>query len=702
MKKTLLLLIGLGIGLSQMNAQWIQTNGPYNNSNIHAIFAHDSTTFATTDLCGLFSKSSDENFWNLHSNIYFNTFTIKGDSLFADAQYFSGGMSRDMGVMLFDLNNPDASPIPVYSMITSQALKHTDSCLLGGNQRNGFFKLNFDGTAFDYFNVGLPTEVVWTPTSYYLQTNVTAIEISNDYILCGTNKGIYRANSDLNQWHEINEGLPLGHVTFIEEIHDTIYASIEAKLFYSDNGGDAWIQIYSAPSKITSFVKDGAELFVSTINNGVRKSIDNGINWSSMNNGLTDLSVKKIFKSDSTIKCGTSTKGIFKFQDGAWFDDNAGMVSSLIRDMTAIDNHVVALTDKNVFINSHNSFVEISPNVSRDVFLNIDNMGDTIFISDYYMQSNWPYVNQFFHYSYDHGNTWAEIGNLPYTSAGGSSEHAIYVENNRIYASSSEKMFYTDNLGLSWVDISLPSQYCNRFNAFEVINSQPFAAACNGGQLLKLDNTNGWILSNNGLPLDRPPTGLAYCDSAVFTNIELIGMYVSFDNGQHWTYASNGLNSDNKGIRDFACKGQHLFVTTANGVFVTSNYGQNWNECNDGLKNLNTSALSILKDTLYVGTYGNGIWKRAIDDINLSIGEHQDNVSNFNIFPNPAKEYFKVELPDYESFEIQVCDIMGRSIFIIPSTTNEKIDISGIQNGTYMVIVRVNDKKFIRKLIIYR
>jgi len=89
-------------------------------------------------------------------------------------------------------------------------------------------------------------------------------------------------------------------------------------------------------------------------------------------------------------------------------------------------------------------------------------------------------------------------------------------------------------------------------------------------------------------------------------------------------------------------------------------------------------------------------------NINLSIGEHQDNVLNFNIFPNPAKEYFEVELPDYESFEIQVSDIMGRSIFIIPSTTNEKIDISGIQNGTYMVIVRVNDKKFIRKLIIYR
>lgn len=702
MKNILLIIFVFGIGINNLYSQWIQTDGPYGNSNVLAVFEHNSSYYASTYLCGFFSKSSIDNFWNLNSDIYFKTFTIKGDSLFADAHYFSGGMSRDMGVQLFDLNNPETAPITINSMVTSQALKHSDTCLFGGNESAGFFKLSFDGAILEYYNNGLPTDTIWTPWGTYVETNVTAIELSDDYIFCGTNSGVYRCAANLNPWSEINNGLSIGNVTFIKEILDTLYTSIDTNLYYSVDEGNNWFQIFATPSKITSFQKEGVQMLLSTVNNGVYNSADNGTSWNSMNAGLTDLSVNLITKIDNAIFCCTNTKGVFKYHSGAWLDDNAGMVCSLIRDMSNTDSNIVAIEDKRIYLYRNNTYSDITPNVTNDIFLNVDNMGDTIFVSNYYMQSAWPYINQYFYYSYDDGNTWTEIGDLPYTSPGGNSSHNIYIEENRIYASSNEKMFYSDDLCINWTDISLPSQYCNSFNDFLVYNSIPFAAACGDGQLLSLDNTNNWILNNNGLPIDREPLEIAYCDSAIYTYVLVHGMYVSFDSGNNWTYASNGLIAGDWGIRDFANYGQHLFVSTENGIFVTSNYGQNWYECNDGLKNLNTSSLNLLNDTLYVGTYGNGIWKRTIENIHLSVSEHQNCEFDFMIFPNPATEYFSVKLPFNKSCEIQIFDIMGRNILTKSVETSNNINISNLQNGIYLVILKTKENILTHKLIINR
>jgi hypothetical protein len=698
MKRKILFVMILLVNYFMSYSQWIQTDGPYGNSNVLTVFEHDSNFFASTYLSGFFSKSVVENSWDLNSNIYFKTFTIKGDSLFADAHYFSGGTSRDLGIQLFDLNNPEVSPSSINSTITSQALKHSDTCLYGGNKSKGFFKLSFDGTFLEYYNNGLPTDTIWTTWGTYYETDVTAIELFDDFIFCGTDKGVYRNDANLGLWHEVNNGLLIGNVTFIEEISDTLYTSIEENLYYSADEGNNWELLFTAPSKITSFQKEGIMMLVSTSNNGIYNSIDNGINWDSMNIGLTDLSVNFIFKRDSIIFCGTTTKGVFIYHKRTWLDNNLGMVSSLIKNMTCTNNNLVAIEDKSIYLKSDNNYKDITPNIINDNFLNIDNMGDTIFVSNYYIQSNWPYFNQFFHYTYDNGTTWTEIGNLPYTSPGGNSSHNIHIENTRIYASSEEKMFYSDDLCLNWTDISLPSQYCNSFNDFEVYNSQPFATACGNGQLVKLDNTNNWILSNNGLPSDREPLDIAYCDSAVFTYVLVHGMYVSFDNGDNWTYASNGLNTGDFGIRDFANYGRHLFVSTENGVFVTSNYGQNWYECNDGLKNLNTSALKILQDTLYVGTYGNGIWKRAIDNISLSIADHQNSALDFKIYPNPATDAFRITGITDKS-QLQFFDIEGKLLFTKDINRDEYVSVSSLPQGIYIVRIKTDAEIWEKKLL---
>lgn len=700
MKGTILFVTILLMNYSVVYSQWIQTNGPYGDLNVLTVFEHDSNYFASTDLSGSYSKSSVESSWNLNSNIYFETYTIKGDSLFVDAHFFSGGVRRDLGIQLFDLNNPEAAPVTINSMITSQALKHTDTCLFGGHRSLGFFKLSFDGTVLEYHNNGLPKDTIWTPTGPHSKVAVTAIELYGDHVFCGTNRGVYRSDANLASWNQMNNGLSIGNVTFIEEILDTLYTSIDATLYYSDNGGNNWFQIYNTPSRITSFQKDGNQILVSTSHDGVYHSIDNGASWNEMNAGLTDLSVNFITKLDSVIFCGTKSEGVFRYHNGIWSDNNQGIISSLIRSLTVTNQSVIANNEDKVFIlDSNGNWSDISPNVNYDLFGSVSSMIDTIFLSVNYHTNTWPYNIPFIMYSPDNGTTWHDLVNpVPYA---GDDSYRIYCENARLYAREDDKLYYTDDLGINWTDLSLPSQYCNYIYDFAVYNSQPFAAACGKGQLLKLDNINNWVLSNNGLPTDRGPTDIAYCDSALFAYISVHGMYVSFDNGDSWSYANNGLNTD-RGIRDFAPYGRHLFVSTENGVFVTSNYGQNWYECNDGLTNLNTSSIKILNDTLYVGTNGKGVWKRAIEDINLYVSENENNSLDFKIYPNPANEFLKIETSSYETLEIQIFDIMGRITFSKAVEKDEIIDIRNIQNGTYLITLKSKRNIKTSKLIILR
>ncbi|MFA7302041.1 MAG: T9SS type A sorting domain-containing protein [Candidatus Shapirobacteria bacterium] len=702
MKKITLVIIVLGIGINNLYSQWTQTEGPLVGSNAMTVFEHDSNYFSTAYLCGFYSKSSMEDTWNMNSDIYFDTFTIIGDSLFVSAYRFSDGLGRDLGIQLFDLNNLEAEPITIYSLRTPQALNHSDSYLFGGHEREGFFKLSFDGTNCEYYNDGLPADLVWDPegnNSWY-ETNVTAIEISDNYVFCGTNHGVYRCDTDFNPWIETNSGLIDGNVTFIEEIHDTLYTSIGTNLYFSINEGNSWGSLYAAASKITCFQKKGNRLFISTSNSGLYTSIDNGASWNSMNSGLTDLAVNTILVNDSSIFCGTNSKGVLKYDNNVWLDDNSGIVCSFVRDISNTNSNIVAISDGRISIYSNNTYNDITPVESQDGFYNIVNMGDTIFVTNAYVQSTYPFVYQFIYYSYNSGNTWTEIGDLPYTYPWESSSHTIYIDNNRIYGSSGKRMFYSDDLGVGWTDISLPSVYCNDFNDFLVYNSTPYATTCGGGQLLILDNTNNWILNNNGLPSNYGPLRLAYCDNAIFTYLVANGMYVSHDNGSNWNYAGYGLNGDDYGIRDFAYIGDNIFVSTANGIFVTSNFGQNWYECNDGLKNLNTRSLALLNDTLYVGTYGSGIWKRGIEEIGVSINNNQYNKYEVKIYPNPVIDYFSVKPPLDNSGEIQIFDIMGKNILTRSIETSENINVSNIKNGAYLVIIRTKENITTHKLII--
>jgi len=685
-------LIGFNCGL----AQWVQTNGPYGATSAAVILQTDSLLFSATG-CGYFSKTALADDWTLHSILTFTSYTVVGDSLFAG--------TLNEGIKLISLSNLNIPPASVNPLIAN-ALSHSDSCLYAGNKRFGFFRSRNGGVTWDTCNNGLPVDTLWDPSgNFSVETFVSCIAVTNDHIYCGTKKGIYRNTGSLGQWQAINAGLPLVQFNFIQEVDNELFAVTGNSIFKLAAGGNSWTLYYTAPSAVTSMLLWNSQFYITTTEDGILFTTDHGLTWYSMNNGLPDLALNAIAVYDTTLFCGTRTKGIFMFDRNLWIANNRGMICSSIRWMTATSGNVISNDGDSIHVLKDKKWININPPGQSGlpgqsgIFIGLEQINDTLFLCLGQVISNWPFVHQSIFYSPDTGNTWNEITSLPYTTPAGDSWHELRVDQGRLYGFSSNRVFYTDNLGVTWTDVSLPSTYCNHVNDMIIAGSVPFDATCGSAQVIKLTPGQGWVLSNNGLPANRAPLKLAQCDGVLFADVEYSGMYASLDEGATWNSANNGLVSY-WSIGAYAESGSTLFVTTRDhGVYVTHNAGQNWFECNEGLINTSTSGLAILHDTLYAGTYGNGIWKRAISDITVSRGKTRLPGGQVTLFPNPATDYFQVT---GNVTGIRIFDMTGRQIrFEKPGPAN-KFDITMLKNGIYCVGIISDNGLMFRKLIVNR
>ena len=677
-------------------SQWIQTDGPYGSTNINAFIIHDSLKIISTN-CGLFTSVDIRARWNLEKMLKFSTYTRKGDSLFVAGTY--------SGVALIDLSQPEF-PSADFTLWGINSLISSDSCLFAGTDLSGFYKSIGFSNIWESHNDGLPVDSGIIPPKLgggkYYHRFVYSIDKNSQYIFAGTQRGVYRTvPNDLN-WESINTGLPLKAVTLIKNIFNSIYICIDKTIYGSPDNGGSWEMVYTSASEITSINEIEKNLYITSKGDGITLSTDTGKNWNPLNKGLSDLHVNFIGITDTILVCGTSTEGFYYYEQGRWRQNNSGIICSSVLSIVAAENSVIANDYDNVYRSDNgNNWIEITPDLERELFWPMAVMGDTVFLSVEYDTPEWPYDQPYILYTPDTGKTWKELNNpVPFAR---DDPYRIYCDKNRLYAFEDDQMCYTDDLGSSWTVINLPEEFCNYFYDFLVYNAIPYATACGDAELVKLNENGNWILSNTGLPSDRPLSGLAYCEGALFAYVDVHGLYVSEDDGNTWNKRSGGLNLEyGSGIRSFVPSGKDLFISTENGIYYTDNYGQDWYSINSGLPNRNIGAIMILNDTLFAGTGGNGIWKCAINKIPKSNQEIKPEDESVFIYPNPASDIIRisnyiVNIPVI----ISIFDLAGRKI-LSGKAENYEFDVSGLRTGTYIITIVTEDVRTSGKLVIVR
>jgi photosystem II stability/assembly factor-like uncharacterized protein len=70
---------------------------------------------------------------------------------------------------------------------------------------------------------------------------------------------------------------------------------------------------------------------------------------------------------------------------------------------------------------------------------------------------------------------------------------------------------------------------------------------------------------------------------------------------------SLGISTDKNGKRV-------LFAGTEGGIYYSPSYGKKWTPANVGLTNLNIRSIAVTDKYIFVGTWGDGVWRRPLSD----------------------------------------------------------------------------------------
>ena len=85
--------------------------------------------------------------------------------------------------------------------------------------------------------------------------------------------------------------------------------------------------------------------------------------------------------------------------------------------------------------------------------------------------------------------------------------------------------------------------------------------------------------------------------------------------------------------------------------------------------------------------------------LNTKEANAQLSLETVKIYPNPAKDVLTVDLPSIiKDFTFELTDLLGHSL--IKKENQTKIDVSGLKEGAYMVIIKTKDHTAVRKIVI--
>ena len=82
----------------------------------------------------------------------------------------------------------------------------------------------------------------------------------------------------------------------------------------------------------------------------------------------------------------------------------------------------------------------------------------------------------------------------------------------------------------------------------------------------------------------------------------------------------------------------------------------------------------------------------GVDDFNFE--------NSFKIYPNPAKDVLFIESTLQDNFTIEMFDLIG-NLMTVDKLSNNRLDISGVPSGMYLVKLNFENKSVAKKIIVH-
>lgn len=267
---------------------------------------------------------------------------------------------------------------------------------------------------------------------------------------------------------------------------------------------------------IISMTASSDLLFAGTDGGGVFSSSNNGISWTAVNNGFTNLFVTALAINGTHIFAGTKGGVYLSLDNGSsWSKLNYGLADTVITSLAISGSRIFAGT-------SHSG-----------VYLSLDN-----------------------------GNSWAAVN----TGLSNPFTFSLGISGINVFVTTFGGVFLSTDNGSGWSAVNTGLPYAqNQIGPLAACGNTIFTGAFGSGVYVSANNGSSWTKANNGLT-DSTISAIAVSGSHIFAGTNGGGgMFHSSDNGNSWKSLNTGLPSTYDYC--FAFDNAYAYVGTDYGVF---------------------------------------------------------------------------------------------------------------------------------------
>lgn len=426
--------------------------------------------------------------------------------------------------------------------------------------------------------------------------------------------GIFRSRDLGDSWTAVNTGLPYEpgegfHGAVFAQKGNTLYAG-SGGLYGSTDSGNTWYHIPTLQTRlvINGVVVIGDRIYISTYEDGVWYSDDDGDSWIPLNDGLGRKSIRVFSSIGTTLVAGTEN-GTFrkKANEEVWTPINTGFVGQPM-DMEPI-NRARDASGLNPLPRRHfpsGLRVDAFTAMGNLLYIGILTGGDDgLFRSD------------------DEGDSWTHLTTKEMTHT----VEALTASGKVLYAGTTGSgVFRSEDKGDSWTTVNdgLIDQTVSALLA--VSKDIVFVGTWDGGIFRTTDGGKSWVEVNTGL-MGTSVKALVVVGKTIYAGTSH-RLFYSVDSGALWQPIKIPLLSAEYTFSTLSVSGGELYIAATRytpgsqgGTLAVGGVFQ-LDEDNNTLIALMThdelygiECIEIVGTTFYVGTQGRGVfrWKQGAD-----------------------------------------------------------------------------------------
>lgn len=552
-----------------------------------------------------------------------------------------------------------------------------------------------------------------------LPSYVTGFKRRTSGIYAATNKGLYKStNSGLN-WTTVNKLFDTTKVSHFDIQGSLMTLTSSTATFLSNDDGATW--------KLAPTNKKNAYSDIAIFNNTIYGVCDKGLfwvkyedtAWSEIQGLYGAYSNRMVFK-DSVLWVGTNGNGCFMTKDFGvtWSQFKSAFGVLPITGLNLDNNGIYVSTDCGLFYSDNNGdtwkSVEnpiFKPNLYSiykyyNKFLSGSKYG-LFSTSDEF--NSWSKANNSFEHtnvssvisldsvliagtskgifrSIDSGYTWSPVlkGINRYNI------NSLNIVDWKAYADMSPQGFFvTENLGESWTRVL--GEF-GRVNSIIRVDDKLFTGS-NKGVYVSNDYGVNWMVLDSSLSKINVNC-LLYNGKSLLAGTNDSSLYVSDDFAKTWSRIKT--DSGRITIRKMLQYRDNIFAATHKGIQLSKDNGKTWSFINPENYSVNIKDIIISNNKLFALS-DTMIYKVNLSDfVEVDVEEILSLSTGLDIYPNPAENHITINgFCQKQSERITIYSLIGEKI--IESDNYEKVDISRLMSGLY--ILKAGDKyaKFIKK-----